>query len=200
MTSYNLQAVSVLLVEKHTHMRRMIRDVLHEMGISHVAEAATKEEAFAMFAQEPFDLVMTDWAPGLNGIGLLKDIRIAETTTDPFAPVILVTANTEVRHVYAARDAGVNEYLAKPVSAKRIYARIRAIIESKRLFIRSRDFFGPDRRRHNGAFAGEDRRMEAARPDRRVRQLAFDGAERRHGGDGYHPVQHHPSSAGAHVH
>jgi two-component system chemotaxis response regulator CheY len=74
-------------------------------------------------------------------------------------PVIVVTANTEIDHVFVARDTGMSEYLAKPVSAKLIYPRICSTIESTRPFVRAGGFFGPDRRRRRATFQGTDRRV-----------------------------------------
>jgi len=72
--------------------------------------------------------------------------------------VVAHTAHTEVGHVIQARDAGMTEYLTKPVSAKKIYQRISVIVESKRSFVRNAEFFGPDRRRRTKEVTGEDRR------------------------------------------
>ena len=73
-------------------------------------------------------------------------------------PIVVVTANTEIRHVCHARDHGMTEYLAKPISATLIYQRICTVIERHRDFIKNRDFFGPDRRRRDGKWTGADRR------------------------------------------
>jgi DNA-binding response OmpR family regulator len=73
----------------------------------------------------------------------------------------MLTGHTEMNRVMEARDAGVHEFLAKPISAKSIYARIRAIIERPRPFIRAGVYFGPDRRRRNNpSYKGRERRKE----------------------------------------
>ena len=85
-----------------------------------------------------------------------------------------------------ARDHGVSEYLAKPITATGVYYRIRSLIENNRPFIRP-DFFGPDRRRRRREFEGPERRTHAncSGPDRRKEIGSFDGAERRQGYNGY---------------
>ena len=191
MTEYNLQSVDVLVVEKHVHMRRLIRDILVEFGVGKVRAAETVESAFEMFQEHPADLVLTDWSPGLDGIKFLELVRQNEKSGDVFAPVIMVTANTELRHVCIARDAGINEYLAKPFSARMIYYRIKAIIENPRLFVRTGQYFGPDRRRRRLDFGGPDRRQHANRSgsERRASEGDHEGSERRQGHSGYHAAE-----------
>jgi len=74
-------------------------------------------------------------------------VRTGEDSPNPFVPVIMLTGHTETSRVVEARDAGVNEFLAKPISANGLYRRIRAIIENPRLYIKNKGYFGPDRRR-----------------------------------------------------
>ena len=149
----------MLLVEQHDFMRRIIRQILYELGIRSIRETSDADTAFQIYSKETVDLVLSDWAPGLDGIYLLDRIRKSEESPNPFVPIVVVTANTEFRHVCHARDHGMTEYLAKPISAKLIYQRICTVIERHRDFIKNRDFFGPDRRRRNGQWQGEERRQ-----------------------------------------
>ena len=73
----------------------------------------------------------------------MQMLRQEKYLKNPFIPIIVVTANTEVRYIMTARDAGMTEFLAKPISASMIYSRICSIIEWQRLFIRCQDFFWP---------------------------------------------------------
>jgi len=71
----------------------------------------------------------------------------------------MLTGHTEMNRVVEARDAGVHEFLAKPISVKGLYSRIRSIIERPRPFVRAGLYFGPDRRRRdNPAYMGGERR------------------------------------------
>jgi DNA-binding response OmpR family regulator len=70
----------------------------------------------------------------------------------------MVSAHSEADRVIEARDAGMTEYLSKPISAKRLYQRISSIVESKRPFIRVSEFFGPDRRRQTVGIMDNERR------------------------------------------
>lgn len=192
MSDYDLSNLRVLLVEKHMHMRRIIRDILQELGIRDVRDTADIKSAFAIFCEDPPDLVITDWAPGLDGIRLVRRIRRDLDSPDPYASIIVVTAHTEMKRVLTARDAGMTEFLAKPLSAKLLYYRIRSIVERQRLFVRANDFFGPDRRRRRVAFKGSDRRAHrnVSGVERRKQQIPFTGQERRQGFPGYVPQDH----------
>lgn len=82
-------------------------------------------------------------------------------STHPFVPVIMVTGHSEKSRVYEALNAGVNEFLVKPVSAKGLYSRLISVIERPRPFVRSKTFFGPDRRRRaDPTYRDAERREE----------------------------------------
>lgn len=156
--NYNLGKLDVLVVEQHANMRLVIKRVLNGLGITRIRETADPRKAYTMFKEQPADLVLTDWTPRLDGMALLRALRNAKDSPDPFVPVMVVSANSELRHVFHARDMGMTEFLAKPISAKGIYGRIRSMIEKKRLFVRNNSFFGPDRRRRGLEFDGPNRR------------------------------------------
>jgi DNA-binding response OmpR family regulator len=87
-------------------------------------------------------------------------IRQPGANANPFVPIIMLTGHSEKRRVTAARDAGVTEFLAKPLSAKALYERIVNVVVNPRPFVKTRTYFGPDRRRNAGAgtYAGPERR------------------------------------------
>lgn len=183
LSHYNLQQLSVLLVESNELNRKMVADVLRTMGVRRLHECADPGEGFETLCAEPVDLVFTDWSPDLDGIDLLQRIRRDPRSPDRFVPVVVISANTELKHIYRARDAGMTEFLAKPFKARLIYSRICAIIERHRVFIRNSSFFGPDRRRRRVRVEGPDRRTHANRAgvDRRVGGGPYAGPERRLG-------------------
>lgn len=188
MADYNLSRLTALVVEKHAPMRRVVREVLKELGLDAVYEAHTIEDAYDQFRRNGPDLVFTDWSPTIDAINLLNWIRRDPDSEDPFAPVIILTAFTEAKHVMAARDAGMSEFLAKPISPKLIYYRIRSIVEKNRPFVKVNEtYFGPDRRRRKAVPDGKERRQHAniMYEDRRKKQIAFKGKERRQGYPGY---------------
>jgi two-component system, chemotaxis family, chemotaxis protein CheY len=183
--NYDLSHINVMLVEKHGYMRRLLRDVLRQLGIRSVRDCDNIEQAYEMFDETPADLVMTDWSPGLDGLYLVKQLRNTDTSPNPFVPVIVITANTETRHIYAARDSGMTEFLAKPITAKRVYSRVCSVIEKQRMFISNEEFFGPDRRRlRKDGFEGKNRRSRGNTdgPERRgYSSIAYAGRDRRNG-------------------
>lgn len=163
MKAYDLSKIEVLVVEPNGFMRQLIRNVLHELGVRTLRDAPDAATAISMFKTQPTDIVLTDWSPKLNGAKLLSWLR-GQASPYPFVPVIVVSAHTEVQHICKARDMGMTEYLAKPVSARGVYDRIVRSIENRREFVNAQSYFGPDRRRHR-----KDTQVEA---DRRHHEIA----------------------------
>jgi DNA-binding response OmpR family regulator len=86
-------------------------------------------------------------------------IRQPGANANPYVAIIMLTGHSEKRRVVLARDAGITEFLAKPISAKGLYQRIVNIVANPRPFIRTKTYFGPDRRRNvNPAYIGPERR------------------------------------------
>ena len=160
MQSYDLTQVSILVLEKHMLIRKPLTEVFAVFGVPTVQSTPDPDIAWEMLTNFPPDIIICDWTEGLNGMEFLTRVRQDEDSPDSFVPVIICTANTEYRHVCTARDNGMSEFLAKPISAHTIYTRICALVENHRPFIRVSDFIGPDRRRRrDGEHAGADRRM-----------------------------------------
>ena len=112
-----------------------------------------------VFLDKQVDLILTDWQmQPLSGIELTKRIRTSPDSTNVFVPIIMITAFHEREHVFKARDAGVTEYVVKPISPKSLFSRIDAVIERPRQFVRVGEFFGPDRRRQKKGYSGDERR------------------------------------------
>ena len=159
MQAYNLSDLTILVLEKHLLIRQLLTEVFEEFGVATELSTGDPEVAFDMFMTNPVDLVLSDWTPDLDGMAFLTRLRHDRVSPDSFVPVIICTAHTEMRYVCEARDLGMTESLAKPVTAKTIYSRICAIIENHRPFIRVGNFFGPDRRRlSDGMYGSDDRR------------------------------------------
>ena len=160
--SYDITGLNVLVLEKHLLIRKLLTDVFREFGVPSVQSTPEPEKAWAFFQQFPADIILCDWCDELDGMAFLNRVRQDNDTPNPFVPVIVITAHTELRHVCEARDHGMTEFLAKPISARTVYQRICNVIENHRPFIRSDGFFGPDRRRRGGgAPDGPERRVRA---------------------------------------
>lgn len=170
---YNISNLNILVVEGHDQIRQMIVDVLHELGVRDVRDASSVEDAFDLFQKFAADMVLLDWSPGLNGLEFLARVRSHVDSRDTFAPVVMLTAFSELPQVCEARDAGMNELLVKPMTATAIYHRIRTLIEQPKLYVRTDGYFGPDRRRrHRGPYSSRDRR-DGLHPMPSPRRSAF---------------------------
>jgi len=147
MTDYNLDRLNFLVVDDNKHMRALVKTLLHTLGSKNVQEAADGADAFKELRVVPADIIICDWAMSpLDGMDFVRLVRTGKDSPNPFIPIIMLTGHTEMHRVLDARDAGVNEFLAKPISAKSLLARIRSIIENPRPFVRSGGYFGPQKR------------------------------------------------------
>ena len=143
-----LENLKALIVEDNSHMRSLLRALLNAAGITDIAEAAHGKAAIAMLRERKSDIVLTDLAmKPMNGIEFTRHVRNSETSPNPFVPIIMITGHTEKYRVEEARDAGVTEFLAKPITANNLFTRIAEIVERPRAFVRCDGYFGPDRRR-----------------------------------------------------
>jgi DNA-binding response OmpR family regulator len=125
-----------------------------------VAAANDAADAFAELTHFPADIIITDYhMQPLDGLDFVRLVRTGSDSPNPFVPIIMLSGHTEMNKIMQARDAGVHEYLAKPISAKSLYSRIDSIIARPREFIETRSFFGPDRRRRAMSFTGPERRQ-----------------------------------------
>lgn len=161
--AYQLNNLNILLVEDDMAMRTLIRDVLSAFDIANIETANDGTRAYEMLRQFAADIVILDWVmTPMNGLEFLTKVRNADDTPNPFVPAIMLTAFTEVERVMKSRDAGITEFLAKPFTPVTLYSRIVSVIEDQRAFVRSDDYFGPDRRRIDRPFPGLDRRGTAS--------------------------------------
>lgn len=159
MSGYNLERLNFLCVDDNKHMRALVKTILHALGSKSVHEAADGADAFKELRHFPADIIICDWNMSpLDGLDFVRLVRTGKDSPNPFVPIIMLTGHTEMHRVIEARDAGVHEFLAKPISAKGLYSRIRSIIEKPRPFVRAGMYFGPDRRRRQVDWKGSERR------------------------------------------
>ena len=149
MSAAALENLKALIVEDNAHMRALLRSLLSVIGLKNVFEAADGEQAFHILREQQPDMVLTDlsMAP-TDGIAFTREIRLSHDSPSPFVPIIMITGHTEQHRVESARDAGVTEFLAKPVTTQNLFLRIAEVVERPRAFVRCKSYFGPDRRRH----------------------------------------------------
>jgi len=125
-----------------------------------LAEAAIGKGRTRTFAHELLATAFELGAIDLRAEDARNDVgRLGRHDLD--LPVIMVSGHTERARIVAARDAGVNEFIAKPITARNLFLRIAQVVERPRPFVRASSYFGPDRRRQNDAFhVGPWRRQE----------------------------------------
>lgn len=150
----------ILLVDSFQQIRVILYDILKRgIGVGEVAEAADGSQALEVMRSFVPDVIVTDSATKpMDGLEFSEKVRAGENGVNPYTPIIMLSAHTEVAEIVGARDVGVNEFLAKPVSAKLLGLRIHAVLQHPRTFVRSDDFFGPDRRRKSLRPKGGERR------------------------------------------
>ena len=149
MADYNIENLKFLVVDDDANMRHLITTILSSLGVKHTATANSVDKGFGQLYNFDADIVICDLRmQPLDGIEFTKMIRNHDTSPNRYVPIIMLTGHAELSAVERARDAGVHEFMAKPVSATKLYAKIKSLIENPRAFVRTKDYFGPDRRRH----------------------------------------------------
>ena len=147
MINYDFQDLRVLVCDDSQPIRALVKVCLAAFGIKDIHEAANCDTAFEILMETDPDLVITDWnMPPTNGLEFVERVRRSMEAPNPYVPIIMLTGHSEVERVKIARDAGVSSFLAKPISAHSLYKRLASLVEDQRMYVRSHDFFGPDRR------------------------------------------------------
>lgn len=154
------ELLKILLVDDNHYMRVLLSEILRAIGVTHIYEANDGAEGLQMMRDYAIDLVMTDLSmQPLDGIDFVRLLRNSPDSPNQMAPVIMVTGHSTKARVNEARNAGVNEFLVKPLNARGVIERLHQTIENPRPYVRSDDYFGPDRRRRNDPnYTGERRR------------------------------------------
>lgn len=122
------QNMKILVVDDFSTMRRIIKNILREIGYTNVEEADDGSTALEKLKGGNFEFIITDWnMPNMPGIELLKAIRGDDNLKD--LPVLMVTAEAAKENVVDAVQAGVNNYIVKPFTAAALKERIDLILE-----------------------------------------------------------------------
>ncbi len=120
--------MKILIVDDFSTMRRIIKNLLRDLGFNNTQEADDGTTALPMLQKGDFDFVVTDWnMPGMQGIDLLKAIRVDEKLKS--IPVLMVTAEAKREQIIAAAQAGVNGYVVKPFTAATLKEKLDKIFE-----------------------------------------------------------------------
>ena len=157
-----MNRLTVLIVDDNKHMITIVKTLLRGFGISHFLEANDAAEAFDLVRSEHIDFIIVDYLMEiLDGTDFVRLVRTGDDSPNRFVPIIMLTAYSERSKVIAARDAGVTEFCCKPVTAKELFRKVRSIVNTPRPFVRTSNYFGPDRRRIKSEnYRGPERRSE----------------------------------------
>lgn len=120
--------MKILVVDDFSTMRRIIKNLLRELGFENVSEADDGATGLPMLQSGDFDFLVTDWnMPGMTGIDLLRAVRADPSLSS--MPVLLVTAESKKEQIIEAAQAGVNGYIVKPFTAGTLKEKIDKIFE-----------------------------------------------------------------------
>ena len=173
----DLRYVEPLVVDDSDFMRKVVKLALRAIGVppDSIREAVDGKEALAVLNTRNADFAIIDYMMRpLDGIEFIQALRRDASHRSRDLPIIMLSAYTEHHIVAMARDAGVTEFIAKPVSILSLYSRIEEIVTRPRPFVETGKFFGPDRRRHyDENYTGRRRRVE----DRALDAGDFAGSE-----------------------
>ncbi|HQX06572.1 MAG: chemotaxis response regulator CheY [Zoogloea sp.] len=117
-----------LVVDDFSTMRRIVRNLLKELGFTNVDEAEDGQIALQKLNSLPFDFVVTDWnMPNMDGLTLLQNIRA--TPSLKHLPVLMITAEAKKENIIAAAQAGASGYIVKPFTAATLSEKLEKIFE-----------------------------------------------------------------------
>lgn len=120
--------MKILIVDDFSTMRRIIKNLLRDLGFTNTEEADDGHSALPMLQGAKFDFLITDWnMPGMTGIELLKAVRADDKIAS--LPVLMVTAEAKREQIIEAAQAGVNGYVVKPFTAAALKEKIEKIFE-----------------------------------------------------------------------
>jgi len=121
--------MKILVVDDFATMRRIIKNVLKQIGFTNISEAENGNSALKAMKSEKFDLVMCDWnMPEMPGIELLNKVRSDEELKN--TPFVMVTAETQKENILQAVKAGVSNYVVKPFTVDTVEQKLRKVFSS----------------------------------------------------------------------
>lgn len=117
-----------LVVDDFATMRRIVRNLLKDLGFNNVEEAEDGQDALTKLRESKFDFVISDWnMPNMDGLELLSEIRKSSEFSQ--LPVLMVTAEAKKENIIAAAQAGASGYVVKPFTAATLEEKLVKIFE-----------------------------------------------------------------------
>jgi CheY-like chemotaxis protein len=144
----SFEKLKVLVVDDNQHMRDIVGAILKSAGITTIRVAGNGAEALTILQEFAADVAFVDLQMAqMDGLEFTRQLRRSPTSLRPDLPIIMMTGHADQARVVLARDAGVNEFLVKPVTSKGVFDRLTAAVFKPRGFVRAPTYLGPDRRR-----------------------------------------------------
>lgn len=174
----DLKKMKVLIVDPNAFMRGVVADSLRRLMVTNIGAAASAVEAFTIGRNFKPDIIFVDWDAGrMSGLEFTREVRRNTTGMSRETPIILLAGVIDHDQLMAARQAGINEFLLKPVSAQGVLSRIEEVVLRPRKFIDSRNYVGPCRRRKDDPnYAGPWRRLTDEPPQKATSEMAKENA------------------------
>jgi len=117
----------ILIVDDYRTMLKIIRNLLKQLGFTNVEEATDGSEALGKLREGEFDLVISDWnMEPMTGLQLLKEVRADDRLRA--VPFIIITAESKIENVVAAKEAGVSNYIVKPFNAGTLKSKLTSVL------------------------------------------------------------------------
>ena len=118
--------MNVLIVDDFATMRRILRNILKQIGFMNISEAEDGKTALTELKKEKFDLILCDWnMPEMSGLELLNTMKSDNGFKD--IPFVMVTAEAQKDNILEAIKAGVNSYVVKPFTAETIEVKLKKV-------------------------------------------------------------------------
>src|SRR5271155_3452624 len=126
----SLESLRVLIVEDKQHMRSLLRALLNALSVREIQEASNGAGALELLRHNRFELILTDMTMEvMDGLEFTRQVRAMDRMKNPSIPIIMISGYTERHRVEAARDAGVSEFLVKPITLQHLTGRIAEAME-----------------------------------------------------------------------
>ncbi len=155
--------LDILIVENNLFEQSVMQTMLRAFGARQVRAARNGKLAIRSVLSRAPDIILLDREIGEpSGLDVARFIRLASKSPDNFLPMIMVTSHAEQCQIVEARDAGINAVILKPFSPQTLYRHVLKVIAAPRQFVRTKNYFGPDRRSFTCVqYTGEERRKAA---------------------------------------
>lgn len=155
----NLSEISALVVDPNEFSRNFTKQICRGIKFNDVFATGDIFDSHQILEENKADLIICDWMLSPSGaVEFIRHIRTSAIYPNPSIPIIVLSAINDAKTLIAARDAGINAWIARPIVLSKLIASIEACVKASRPFVKSETYAGPCRRRKQRDFSGEDRR------------------------------------------